>query len=59
MMYTEVSKSTVLNVKQLTADIQLFIKGIDAGLLPSHVYPVERIKTEVSLDETLLGSTII
>lgn len=55
MMYTEVSKTTRIRVKELKADIQLFILGIDAGLLPSHVYPTKRLPAKNNMEETYIG----
>ena len=51
MLYTQISKVTVLQVASLTADVQLFIKGVDAGLLPSHIYPPGRIQTKSGNEE--------
>ena len=55
MMYTVVSKKTIIRVQQLTADIKLLIKGIDAGLLPSYMYPEKRQSVDSSLEEVLMG----
>ena len=53
MLYTNVSKVTIINVKQLIADVQLFFNGVDTGLLPSHIYPPTRLKTKKGYEEVL------
>lgn len=53
MLYTTVSKVTVITVKQLIADVQLFFKGVDTGLLPSHIYPPKRYIPKKGYEELL------
>ena len=53
MLYTNVSNVTIINVKQLIADVQLFFKGVDTGLLPSHIYPPTRWNTKKGYEEVL------
>ena len=51
MLYTQASAITVLWVKILIADIQLFFKGFDAGLLPSYIYKSTRSPAKFSAEE--------